>query len=344
MGLRQALRLNRASTGNGPVVPQISSPWQTGDLSSIVWADLLDAEWMPVTRGEAMGVPAYARARHLLAGAVAGCPLVEVADDVPTPDQPAWLNRSDGSVSTYHRMLWTLDDLLFSGWSLWVVDRVDGLVTGADRVPAELWQFGTDQTVMIDGTPARAADVVLIPGPHEGIVNYAQRSIRAAAKLERAAARHASNPVPSVELHQEQDIDITAAERDELVQSWITARSGEGGAVGFTSYGVRAYAMGQVPEQLLVEGRNAAAVDAARNVSVPAAMLDATNAGASLTYETTEGRSGQFLDYGVALYLDAIAARLSLDDVVAPGRAVRFDTSRMTALSREATTTGPTEE
>jgi hypothetical protein len=312
------------------------SPWASSDdLSSIVWADLLDVDLLPITRAEAMAVPAMARARHLLVGAVATCPLVAYAGQDPLPDdqQPAWCYRTDGDVSPWHRMAWTVDDLLFSGWSLWAVDRgADGALLAADRVPRDRWSFGDGGTVLVDDRPAKRADVLLLPGPHEGVLTFAARTIRSASRMERAAARHASNPVPSVELRQTQDVPLSDAERDSLVASWVSARASDNGAVGFTSYGIEAHPLGQVPEQLLVEGRNAAAVDVARHVSMPAAMLDATSAGASLTYETTQGRSGQFLDYGVRLYVDAIAARLSMDDVLPRGKRIVLDTSALTAL------------
>jgi hypothetical protein len=339
VGLRTALRLTRTlDTSSGqPVAPAIHSPWSdTDQLSTIVWSDLLDLDLLPLTRAEAMAVPAMARARHLIVGAVATCPLVAYRGAVALPDadQPAWMYRTDGDVSPWHRMAWTVDDLVFSGWSLWAVDRgADGSVLAADRVPFDAWSFGDDgRTILVGDQPVARRDVVLIPGPHEGVLSFAARSLRAASKLERSAARHAQNPVPSVELRQTQDVQLTTAERDELVAGWVAARASESGAVGFTSYGVEAHALGQVPEQLLVEGRNAAAVDVARHVSMPAAMLDATTAGASLTYETTQGRSGQFLDYGVRLYLDAIAGRLSMDDVVPRGTRTVLDTTGLTAL------------
>jgi hypothetical protein len=338
VGLRTALRLNRTLADTpgvaGPPVGVVS-PWSTGDLSTIVWADLLDVDLLPMTRAEAMAVPAMARARHLIVGAVATCPLVAYrgADPLPDAAQPSWMYRTDGDVSPWHRMAWTVDDLLFTGWSLWAVDRgTDGVLLAADRVPRDRWTFGDGGQVMIDDTPARRADVLLIPGPHEGVLTFASRTLRQASKLERAAARHASNPVPSVELRQTQDVPLSDDERDKLVTSWVAARGSESGAVGFTSYGIEAHPLGQVPEQLLVEGRNAAAVDVARHTSMPAAMLDATTAGASLTYETTQGRSGQFLDYGVRLYVDAVAARLSMDDVLPRGQRAVLDTSALTAL------------
>jgi hypothetical protein len=76
--------------------------------------------------------------------------------------------------------------------------------------------------------------------------------------------------------------------------------------------------------------------------SMPAAMVDATTAGASLTYETTAGRNAELLDYGLNLYMDAITARLSMDDVVTPTQSVRFDTTQLRAA--QPSPTGPTTE
>lgn len=341
MGIRNALRLSQAVAAPPAAV---AAPWVSDStLTTLVWADLLDTDALPLDRAEAMAVPAMARARHLITGAIASCPLLVLRDPDPVPlsreDAPTWTYRTDGPVSPFHRMLWTVDDLLFGGWSLWrSVNDSEGFPVSFDRVPRDEWQFGTDGYTVTDadGKPLSATTHTLIPGPHEGVLSFAARTLRAAGKMERAAARHASNPVPSIELHQEADVEVTDDERDKIVASWRNARASESGAVGWTSYGIRAYPLGQVPEQLLIEGRNAASVDVARHVSIPAAMLDATSAGASLTYETTQGRNGQFLDYGVSLYLDAIAARLSQDDVVPRGQRVAFDTSGLTALSRAA--------
>lgn len=339
MGLRTALRLSSAVTDPAP---RLAAPW-AGDstLTTLVWSDLLDVDLLPLDRAAAMAVPAMARARHLITGSIGSCPLIAFREDteLSREDAPPWTYRTDGMVSPYHRMLWTVDDLIFSGWSLWAfTPGADGFPLTFDRVPRDLWRFAVDGVTVVwsDDAPVNPARHVLIPGPHEGMLAFAARTLRAAAKMERAAARHAANPVPSVELHQESDVEVTDTERDDLLAQWRTARASESGAVGWTSYGVRAYPLGQVPEQLLIEGRNAAAVDVARHASIPAAMIDATNAGASLTYETTEGRNGQFLDYGVSLYMDAITGRLSQDDVMPRGNRVGFDTTKLTALSRAA--------
>jgi hypothetical protein len=75
-------------------------------------------------------------------------------------------------------------------------------------------------------------------------------------------------------------------------------------------------------------------------ISSPAAMADA-EAG-SLTYETTSGRGQQFLDYGAKFYMDPIAARLSMDDVVPRGQRTAFDTGQLTTITPAAT--GPATE
>jgi hypothetical protein len=76
----------------------------------------------PVTRGMAMAVPAVAKARHLLLRRRATSPGV-VPGPTKDPEQPLWMQRTDGDLSPFHRMLWTVDDLLFYGWSLWAAKR-----------------------------------------------------------------------------------------------------------------------------------------------------------------------------------------------------------------------------
>src|SRR5690606_38149809 len=148
-----------------------------------------------------------------------------------------------------------------------------------------------------------------------------------------AAANAARNPSAYLELHYTGDADLTDEQIDAHVARWAKARRGENGGVAWTNKVREVREHGTHETHLLVEGRNADAVDVSRLVASPASMADATNAGASLTYETTEGRNGEFVDYGVGLYMDAIAARLSMDDVVPRGWRTAFDTSELRALA-----------
>lgn len=319
---------------------EIQSPMATTEgLTAIVWADLLGEEFVPITRAAAMALPAIARQRHLVAGSLARCPLVALTGDTPDPDQPRWLYRTDTLVSPYHRMLWTVDDLIFHGWSLWARTLLaNGFPGDAVRVPFERWSFTKTGGIEVDSEPVKATEVILIPGPHEGICNFGQGAIRMARDNAKAASTAARNPSAYLELHYVGDEPQKPEDIDALTARWAAARRGENGGVAYTGKNLEVKEHGTHESHLLIEGRNADAVDMSRLVSSPAAMADATNAGASLTYETSEGRNGQFIDYGVALYGDAIGARLSLDDCIASGHRVALDYAQLRNV--DAPTTG----
>lgn len=347
MGLWQALRLNRA----GAVVDlrptaALGSPWaDPSDLWTLALPpDLVAAEFLPVTRSEALGVDAISRGRDLVCTTIARAPLRSFTRDAidPDADQPAFLYRTDGPVHPAMRTLLTVDDLLFHGWSLWARENgSDGFPIRADRIPFHRWEFTDTGTILVDSTTVDATDVILIPGPHEGILTRNATTIRTAQRLERSAAARAANPVPLVELHQTVDVALDPAERDAALAAYgmaVTAANGGTTGVAFTSYGIEGKAIGANGDgaAALVESRNYAAVTAARIIGLPAAMLDATSAGASLTYETTSGRRAQFVDE-IRAYSDSISNRLSLDDVIPLGRRVAFDVDEITTLTPDPT-------
>lgn len=319
--------------------PQIASPFsaQPSSLSTIVWADILDQAGLPMTRTEAMSVPAIAKARHVVAPKVAGLPLRafrftrdenaedDMGTDSPIPT-PGWVYRTDDGVSPWHRMVWTADDLIFTGWSLWLATRgYGGAVLACRRVDRDAWWFDADGRILVNGAPIPSDRAILIPGPHEGILTFGRTAIRHARQLLAAAAYAAALPIPQLEIHQTAGDPLTRDQIDELVADWAKARRGENGGVGYTNASVELKEHGSVDGHLLVDGRNAAAVDCARLVGVTAAMIDATAPKASLNYETTQGRGLEHTEYGVEPYAEAIAARLSLDDVMPRGQRIRFD-------------------
>lgn len=335
------LEAARTRAAVAPMQVGIESPFpHTSTLEAVVWADLLGSEFSPLTRAGAMAIPALARQRHILTGTAARCPLVTLRGGVRLPDteQPYWSYRTDGELSPYHRMLWTMDDLIFSGWSLWRATRgYGGELLDCPRIPLDRW--GTDEAgrITVDGELVDAADIILIPGPHEGILNFGASALRRMVANLDAAANAARNPSAFLEIHYEGDEPLTDDQIDAVIARWAAARRGENAGVSYTGKNTSLKEHGSHESHLLIEGRNADAVDASRLVSSPAAMADATAAGASLTYETTEGRNTQFLDYGTTLYMDAIAARLSMDDVVPRGQRVAFDVTQLTVTAPEPT-------
>jgi len=338
--------------------PQVQA-WTSSTLDAVVWADILGADVAPIMRADAMAVPGVARGRHLTAGTIAGLPLTfwRTADPVVAP---AWASASDGQwgdritahdvdrlglepQSVWQRMLDTVDDHIFYGESLWVgtmLDATDGRPLRMLRVPWEFWQRQliendqgapywefTDRAGMPIADGSRPLRVVYIPGAHEGICNFAQRTIRTASNLEKSAADIAMRPF-RLELHQTTDITLEPGEITDIINTTRSALMDNNGIL-FTNSALETkdHKLTEGSGDLLTGSRNAAAVDCARAVSIPAAMIDATTVGASLEYATLEGRNQQWIDYGLSLYMDAVTARLGMDDVVPQGVRVAFDTN-----------------
>lgn len=333
MGIRTALDVMRWRSHLPSMPPtEIGSPWaDTSHLDPVVWADILGAEYLPLTRAEAMRVPALARARHNLCPTIARLPLrVFRGEELVTP-QPTWPSRTDGPVAPFHRMLWTIDDILFYGWCLWAVERgADGFPLRVGRVPMDMWSFDSDGYLIdADGERIPEGEAILIPGPHEGVLTFGGPAIRHAADLLRAASQAAKTPSANTELHQTNDAPMNHEDISALVNSWAAARRGDHGGVAYTPNSIEVKEHGSLDAHLLTEGRNAAAVDVARIVGQPATMVDAITASAGLEYNTGETRNAEFLDYGLAAYMGAVTARLSMDDVVPTGRRVAFDAEQL---------------
>lgn len=348
MALRDAMRIWRGAgmldPGPWPSPsprPQLSSPWAVGDLSSIVWADVLGLEVLPPSRAEAMQVAALARAVNLFKTTIARCPLTVLTGAEPVAPLPTWCQRTDGLTSPFHRMLWTVDDLIFHGESLWIrLNGADGFPLSADRLPYEDWSVDSAGAILIGAEPVDTSKVIYLPGPHEGILKYGARAIRQASALETSALDTAQHPF-RVHLHQVTDEEPSDQEKRDLIAAARQAMY-ENSGVLYTNQAVTVELLTFDSSALLIEGRNAASVDMARIVSSPAALVDATSAGASLTYETVAGRNGELIDYGLSGYMAAVAARLSMDDVVPRGQRVAFDTSQLSTLTPSPT--GPATE
>lgn len=324
-------RSTKTGSLSGPASVGLVSPYEASKLARIAWSDHFKGATDEVSRNGAMRIPAHSKGRNVLVGIVAGLQLREFEGETPI-DQP-WLYRTDGDVSPWHRMAWTVDDLIHHGWSLWAVKRNPwtGQIIDATRVPFELWSL--DQwtgEILVNGRPVNAAEVILIPGSFEGVIEAGADTIRGAHALQRAWIGRAQNPIPLVELHQLTDDELEPEEIDQMVEEWAAARTSPTGAVGFTDSRVEVRVHGAVSTDLFEEGRNAIVLDIARMLAMPASLLDGSMSTASLTYSTQEGQRNEFVDYTLPTWLRPIEARLSMDDVCKPGRRIRFDLSSLT--------------
>lgn len=323
-------------------------------MEQIVAADLFGTGAAPVTRAEAVQVPAISKARFLITTPLARHPLVAMQGDERI-ETPAWLVATDGQTAPQMRMLWTLDDLLFTGYSLWAVVRDDtGAITNAARVPAELWNFNEDWQVVIDNEVPAADSVILFTSIMDPLLESAARTIRAAHNIEDSWAARVRDPIPVTVIRQTEDLELAEEEVDEdgvvvakseaqeIVDNYVDARRQPTGSVVYIPYGHDVTTFGETEPQLFVEGRNAVAIDVARFTALPAEMLSASATQASLRYSTSEGTRNEFVDYSLAPWAMAIESRLSMDDVVPPGVSIKFDLTHLMTVPSPGI--GPTTE
>lgn len=313
-----------------PPIPGLASPWSdSSNLGSVTFvaSDLFGAEYAPMNRSEAMSVPAVARARNLVCPTLGRIPFTVTDRQGNTVENGTAVHNLDPVQAPFVLKTWTIDDLIFYGVSWWLVI---GRYADAGNLPATVRRCQPGSVDVsgpvptVNGIKVEPRDLIRIDGPHEGILNFAQRSLRAARRLDQSAARFADNPVPAVELHETQDSGMTDAEIDELVAKWARARTGENGGVAFTSRTIEAKVHGAPAENLLTEGRNVAAIDAARVVGVPADSVDASLEHSSMTYANVESKLRVLVDFGLAAYAAALVARLSMPDFTRQGTVVGF--------------------
>lgn len=340
VGLLSTIRQAAALTGTvNRVAPE--SAWASPNHLTTVTAP----DYWPTStigRAEAMRVPAVSRARNLIVSNIARCPLVALDgfSALTGEFRPAWLDRTDGSISPAHRMLLTCDDLFFYGYSAWAVERDDtGDVSAADRIPFEDWAIGSNGRVVYRDQEVDARTVIIIPGFTEGILNHGAPAIRHARDLARAAATASNTPATNTLLKQTSGDPMPRERAQEMVDDYVAARKNSGHGVSFASANIDVIEAGKRDPSLFIDGRNVAAIDIARLTDIPASMLDAAAPGGSMTYKNTEARLRELVDFALAPYMSAVGARLGMDDVVPAGVRIEFDTSPLVNVAGDNVST-----
>lgn len=307
--------IERLKKATATATTTVASPFTIGDshLGQLIPPDTAS----PITRAVAMQVPAVMRARNLIVSTIARCKLI-AADGY---DEPYWLanrfvDNSYTKSTRMSRMLNTVDDLLFYGKSCWALDR-DGTGTPmiAVHIPRHLWDIKDDGTVIVNGNAVSPEDVCVFTGIHDGVLTHGAAAIRDARQIQAAAARVADNPAALIELRQTNNAQLSREEIQQLIDGYVAARKGRNSGVSYSSPGVEVNEHSIAKENLLIDGRNAAAVDVARVMNIPAPFIDSSVGGTSLSYQNAATRMTELVAFGLSPLMAAIESRVNEPDM-----------------------------
>ena len=309
--------------------PQTGS-WPSG------WPEMASGSDYPVTREEALAVPALTRAVNLMATTVASLPIEQLAFDADNKrrrvELPALMEQPEPGRTRYATLTDTAKDLLLDGAAYWIVrDRyANGFPRSVKYAPVGdvsvmSNDYGDTIRVMYRGREIDTRDIIAFEGWHNGIRNHGARIIRTALALEQAARRYAEVPLPSLIIKNTSAYELSQAEVTELIEGVKRAR--QSSAIGYVNAGADLDTMGWNSEQLqLVEARVFTNAAIANLCGIPAHFIAASNVGgSSLTYSNASQEARTLIDYGMKPLLTAIEERLSLNDTCARGHKIRFE-------------------
>jgi hypothetical protein len=293
-----------------------------------------------VDRTTAMRVAPVVRGRDLIVGGISDLPLIAYKGDEPVKTQPTWLYRTD-DISLWHRMAFTLDDLIFHDCSLWWRENgADGFPTDTWRIPAESWRVNSDRKIEVQTTDGSfqvqdKENLIYFPGPGGGLLHTARDTISGARAIDKAWTARVKSPIPPTLFQQTQEETASSSDITTLVNSWAAARqNSETAGVAFVPWGLTpVFPPVNDDSQMFIEGRNAVRLDIANHLNIPASLLDGSTATASLTYTTAEGQKSSFHEQTLRFWTAPIEHRLSMDDIVPRGQRVRFDITYTTQVA-----------
>lgn len=312
-------------------------------LSPTPVADAIKAvsNW-PVSRRDALSVPAVLRGRNLLC-AIATLPLV-TRDRARFEVRAPLLEQIDPNVPNVVTLAQTVEDLVMEAISWWQITERDSagyprravhldVATVSLQPPPDAWrklrtlpsgQQLPEGVVWVQGEPVAGRDMIRFDSPNPGLLVAAARAIRRAMLLEQAAALYATDPRPLDYFRPADGAD--PADDDEvqgILDDWATARRKRS-----TAYVPAALTYETVdtlsPADLqLAQLQRQATVEIANALGLDAEDLQVSTT--SRTYQNAVDRRVDRINDVLAPYMRAITDRLSMNDVTRRGQLVAFD-------------------
>ena len=332
---RALAAIGYAPVARGLAVEVLKSPWSDNSaLTDWTLADVfgMSPSSLDLNRTRALRIAVVAKARNQLATNIGRLPLYSQKGGQRAPVQMPLLAQPERAVPFSTTLTNTVDALLFYPCTWWHVTERDTYgwplwVEWVDRGRATLDEAG--KLLAIDNVTVLDRDVIRFDSPlGSGFLDIARDTLKRALAINLSATNAEDNPVPTVELHNESNDALTDDEIKKLVGAWRDAR--RRGGIAYTPKSITVKTNGQQPEQLLIDGRKAIALELVRHLNVPAWVCDVQLDGSSLTYENRQDRNAELIDLALAPYMSAIRDRLSMGDVTPRGWRVLFDTDELT--------------
>ncbi len=288
-----------------------------------------------LSRADAMKVSAVARARNLICGTGASIPMALYRKSTGQElGSPLWLEQPSLTQPRFVTLSWTIDSLMMYGVGYWEVTELyedDGRPKRFEwvantRVTFDLDLYNTSvNQYYVDGFPrpmSGLGSLITFQSFDEGILRRGSATIQAAIDVQKAMAIASATPFPTGVI-KNTGADMTSQEIQGILGAWKRARDTRGTAflTATLDYTPTSYSP---KEMVYAESLQYLSTEIARLANVPAYMLSA-DMNNSMTYSNVMDERKQFFAYSLMPYLDAIAARLSMDDITAHGNEVRFE-------------------
>ncbi len=286
-------------------------------------------------RADAMKVSSFARARNLICGTGATIPLALYRKSTGEElGSPVWLEQPSLTQPRFVTIAWTIDSLMMYGNAYWEVTELyeeDGRPRRFEwvantRVTFDLDLYNTTVTqYYVDGTArpmSGLGSLITFQGFDEGVLARGGQTLQAAIDVQKAMAVSATSPFPTGVL-KNSGADLDPKEVQGLLAAWKQARNNRSTAY-LTSTLEYTPVQFSPKDMVYSDSLQYLATEIARLCNIPAYMLSA-DMNNSMTYSNVMDERKQFFAYSLMPYLEAISARLSMNDITANGNEVRFE-------------------
>jgi phage head maturation protease len=312
-----------------------SSPTPISDAIKAV------SNW-PVSRRDALSVPAVLRGRNLLCS-ISTLPLVTRDKDQHTMRTPL-LEQIDPDLANVVTLAQTVEDLVFEGISWWqITDRMaDGFPRAAAHLdvgtvslqpPHDAWRklrtLPSEQKlpggiVWVNGQPVPGKDMIRFDSPNPALLSAAARAIRRAILLEQAAATYATDPRPLDYFRPADGADpADDTEVKAILDEWRKARRTRSTAYVPAALNYETVDTPSPADLQLAQLQKQATLEIANALGLDAEDLQVSTT--TRTYQNAVDRRRDRINDTLAPYMRAITDRLSMNDITKRGQRTAFD-------------------